>query len=318
MTVTRWKVMAGTLGVSLCGLAAVAESPKPPVPVPAPNVVELPAIPAAPTPPAVEPPPVLVPAPAVAAAPPEVAPAPKVLELKIPTEPTPAIIPAAAFEAAPVAPAVPTAPSVPAPITPEPSKPSDPAIVTIPGLGTGTVVNTYSSNPAVLEANPAPTPTVLTANVNSGAAPTPAVAPVAAVTTTPPAVTPAAVAPAEKKLRVLLNMGEDRPRFEVKDGEETLLKLVSDKVDVRCPEPGDAAAQTMKAVGGVTFVTPGGEGNCDELILTPGTGQVVVTGKVRFRYHWGKVETEVAGDRMTFRLGAGPANVVPASYTPGR
>ena len=107
MTLTRWKVMAGALGVSLGGLAALADSPKPPVPVPAPNVIELPPIPAATTPPAVEPPPVLVPAPTVAAAPPaEVAPAPKVIELSVPAivvstpkaDAPSLVIPAAAFE----------------------------------------------------------------------------------------------------------------------------------------------------------------------------------------------------------------------------
>jgi hypothetical protein len=57
-------------------------------------------------------------------------------------------------------------------------------------------------------------------------------------------------------------------------------------------------------LGKVIFVTPGGEGNCDELSVVPGTGELVVSGNVKFRYHWGKVETEVVGERMTFRLGA--------------
>ena len=62
----------------------------------------------------------------------------------------------------------------------------------------------------------------------------------------------------------------------------------------------------MRATGKVGFVTPGGDGVCDELSVVPGTGQVVVTGKVQFKYNWGKVETTVSGDRLTFRLGSAP------------
>jgi hypothetical protein len=312
VTLTRWKVMAGTLGVSLCGLAAVADTPKPPVPVPPPAAVELPPLPAVPTPPAVEPPPVAVPAPAVAA-PPESAPAPKVVELKLPEptpEPKPLII-QAAFEAAPPAP-VPDTPAIPypadnpKPTAPPPIAPNISAVAVAPPAAPAPV-------PDMAAIPPVAPPAVLTSRPET---PAPVVTPAAAVVQTPAPVASTPVS--EKKLRVLLNMGEDRPRFEVRDGEETLLRLVSDKVDVKCPDAGDASAQTMRAVGGVAFVTPGGDGTCDELTLVPGTGQVVVTGKVRFRYHWGKVETEVAGDKMTFKLGAGPAAVVPAGYTPGR
>ena len=120
---------------------------------------------------------------------------------------------------------------------------------------------------------------------------------------TTPAPTPAA---AEKKLKVLLHMGDDRPKFEIRDGDEVYLKVASDKVDVKSPGDAGANMSTMRATGKVTFVTPGGEGTCSELVVVPGTGQVVVTGQVNFTYNWGKVETTVSGEKMTFRLGATP------------
>jgi hypothetical protein len=73
---------------------------------------------------------------------------------------------------------------------------------------------------------------------------------------------------------------------------------------------------TLRATGRVTFVTPGGDGTCEELTVIPGTGQVVVAGRVSFKYNWGKVETIVSGEKMTFRLGSAPG-VVPATVQAG-
>jgi hypothetical protein len=43
---------------------------------------------------------------------------------------------------------------------------------------------------------------------------------------------------------------------------------------------------------------------------------VVVAGRVSFKYNWGKVETTVSGEKMTFRLGSTPG-VVPATVQAG-
>lgn len=134
---------------------------------------------------------------------------------------------------------------------------------------------------------PLPTPTPL---------PTPEVKPVEARST--PVV--------EKRLKVSLQMGDGNPRFEIRDGDEVVLKVVSDKIDVKAPtEKGDLWS-TLKASGRVKFQSPGGDGFCDELTISPGTCEVVATGKVQFKYNWGKVETAVTSERMTFRLGAMP------------
>jgi hypothetical protein len=121
----------------------------------------------------------------------------------------------------------------------------------------------------------------------------------------------------EKKLKVLLHLGDERPRFEVRDGDELYLRVVCDRVEVKAPSDRGEPMSVLKASGQVMFVTPGGEGTCGELSLVPGTGQVLVNGQVAFRYSWGRVETTVSGDRMTFRLGSAPGMApatLPASF----
>ena len=114
--------------------------------------------------------------------------------------------------------------------------------------------------------------------------------------------------------------GDDRPRFEVRDGEECYLKVVCDKVDVKSPSDRGESMSVLKATGKVAFVTPGGEGECEELSVVPGTGQVIVSGKVTVKHTWGKAETTFSCDRMTFRLGSAPGmapaspTAIPASY----
>ena len=147
----------------------------------------------------------------------------------------------------------------------------------------------------------------------------PSPAPVLERTQLNPDPAPAQPPVAEKKLKVILHMGDERPRFEVRDGDEVYLKVVCDKVDVKSPSEKGESMSVMRATGRVTFVTPGGDGVCEELSVAPGTGQVIVTGKVAFKYNWGRVETTVSGDRMNFRLGSAPGvatspATVPASF----
>lgn len=328
MSWTRWKLTGGGLVLSLGGLAAVAGVPgavtpkggkvacAAPVALPVPNVAkalpipELPAVPSVGTPADVtvvsgSTAPVVIEAAPPARPLPNPAPQPMTKELSLPVTfvdvPTPAPAPTPPAPA-PVAqaPAVPVAPPVPAPA---------PAPVPAP--------------PPVQQSIP------LTPIVEAAPAPAPVPAPIAEVKPIPPATTPAPTRPVarttttEKKLKVMLHMGDERPRFEVRDGEESYLKVVCEKVDVKSPSEKGETMSTLKASGKVTFVTPGGEGVCDELTVAPGTGLVVVTGNVHVKYNWGKVETTLSGDRMTFRLGSTPgvnteSNTLPASFQTSR
>jgi hypothetical protein len=103
---------------------------------------------------------------------------------------------------------------------------------------------------------------------------------------------------------VQMHLGAGKPYFEVRDGEELVLKVVSDAVEVKAPADNGDAASVLKASGGVSFRTLGGNGTCDELRVIPGTGEVVVSGRVSVTSNWGKAETTATADKMTFRLGA--------------
>jgi hypothetical protein len=337
MTRTRWKILASGLAVSLGGLATMAgaqtqcpksdqkSAPLPmipsPIDLPAPPTA-VPSIPPAPAPLVSTPGDVVVPAPAapiipasakaaVAGGAIEMAPMPrevmtaKVTELTLPVTIEPALVP---------------------PPAPEPAKPTQPLTLAAPAAP-----KVEKSLPAVEVREIKPEPAAPVARANPVLLPPPAPdAPPAAPAHTqqrvadpvPPAPVqrPVAATPTERKLKVVLNMGVDRPRFEVRDGEEVYLKVVCDKIDVKTTPEVGANMSTMRATGHVAFITPGGEGHCDELSVVPGAGQVVVSGKVSFKYNWGKAETVVSGERMTFRLGTAPGMTpttpatVPASY----
>jgi hypothetical protein len=332
MTLTRWKMMAGVLGLSLGGLAALAESPPKPG-TRSPN-------PTCPVPAPVAPAPFTIPAPAVLEISPALAPSvPGPLQIPVadaaPTSgvSTPAdIAPAFTLPTAPPVPSAPTVAAKPAAVelAPYPRMVQEKVVeINVPSSAIATVAAELPAPAPVAApvAPPAPTPTVAVKAEPTpvpAPAPAPVAAPVAVAVQAAPTPAPAVVQAAavgEKKLRVVLNMGDDRPRFEVRDGEEALLKVTCERVDVKSPSERGEPMSTMRAVGDVAFATPGGDGTCDELSVVPGTGQVVVTGKVKFRYNWGKVETEVSGDRMTFRLGAAPVvgqasgtTAVPASF----
>ena len=380
MSRTRWKLMIGSLGLGLGGLAAIADTPdkpgiscapapsytaaKPPTPtqkmeMPQ-SAMELPAAPALPKvepitptmPPLPIPPlppmkgeakPFVVPLPAIgdcptvadrheldAMADPGVKGVPKPLALPLPPPPSdeqkplalptlpitsnspPAIPEMPALK--PEAPAVPTIPAQSADVIPFPAsansiRPLFP--LSEPGVTVREMQVDLKNGTVTSAGPPLGTPPAVVLNQRdfeltaaTPATPNPALSEVKPVAVS---VTPAP-SRSEKKLQVLLHMGDERPKFEVRDGEVVYLRVTSEKVDVKSPTDSiEANLSTMRATGKVRFVTPGGEGTCDELSVVPGSGQVTVMGHVAFIYSWGKVETTVTGEKMTFRLGDAPA-----------
>ena len=387
MNRTRWKLLIGTLGLSLGGLAAVADVPsqngivsctpgkphqvarvvyqEPPIPIPVPKVADVPmaGAPMIPAPAIIPvigdivPPPVAVPT--LSPAPVVFVPAPPLptITLSEPVIPQSVgqafelVIPSGVANRTVLQPSKPLDPLMKVKVAGAPTKLED----HITGLPPGTVSLqpvrdlALPSVPEPVAVKPTPAPPIIPAPIFIERIPTPpAPVPVQAAVvaqeipripaTEPPLAKPIPPAPRlswdpradaipteapseparnlEKKLKVLLHMGDERPRFEVKDGDDIYLKVISDKVEVKSPSDSGANMSTMRAGGKVTFITPGGEGTCDELSVIPGTGQVIVTGKVAFTYNWGKVETTVSGEKMTFRLGSTPGTT-PSSGTQG-
>ncbi|MBA4062669.1 MAG: hypothetical protein C0501_02975 [Isosphaera sp.] len=287
MSLSRWKVMAGVLGVSLGGLAAASQCPKSDGPRQAnrqadpPALPELPGLPTPPatgggtapkglpTPsaPAVPAPPVDVPAPAPAE-PPSVPAALPPVPVKV--DPAPA--------ASPEPKTIPPLPALPAdPVRPVPVKDS----AVRPAAGTAPRVQDLIP-PAAGQLPPPP------------------------LTEAPPvaeARAEARPAPAAGKYRILLQVGEGEPRFEVKSGDDLVLKVVCERVDVKSPERG-AGPSAVTAAGRVRFVGFGAEGTCDGLSFLAGTGEVVLTGavKVQVKDKLGRVESELSAETMKYKI----------------
>ncbi len=332
MSLTRWKLLAGIFGLALCGLAALAEPacrklttarrlpedpqpktgaiparpievalPKPiemkpvplvsPAPIAIPKTPDLPSITPVVVPPvAVAPVPLPVPVPVITAPivkPIEVAKPP---EVKLP-EVTGTIITPEQFAdqfakefGKPVATPAPAEPSkiaeervfeLPVPMQPVKALPPIPAPIVEPVFKPS---QPRETEPRVATVIPVPQPELA-----------------------PPIVE---VAP-HKKLIVTLKMGDGYPKFDVRDGDDIVLKVISEGVEVKAPSERGESISVLKATRKVRFITPGGEGFCDELQVVPGTGEVIASGRVMFKYTWGKVETAVTSEKMTFRLGTG-------------
>ena len=250
MLLSRWKMMAGILGISLGSLAAFAgQCPKvdttkgalPPSVVPA----------TASTPATLPPLPVATPA----------------------TNPS---TPVSSPPALPVIPASGTLPSLPDPgpatLPPVPSPvPTPPVSVDPPPLpmtGSFPPIDPVPSMPP-LPGSYTPPATPAVGTTSSLPMPVPSVPP---IDTQPPAtvpqvVTASAVVPvAQQKYRILLRVGEGEPVFEVRNGDHLLLKVICEKVDVKSPEKGNGLSE-VKAIGKVRFTGFGAEGTCEELEL---------------------------------------------------
>lgn len=233
------------------------------------------------------------------------APAGKPIEPKPPGSPIPA----------PDAPAKSTAPSLPgtpmplvtpaAPtgieLTPPPSvgiTPPGKPVAVPPVVGVGA---TQPSNPTAVPPVFGPPP-----STGPGLPPAPA-DPLPSVNVPPSKPTPApAQAPVgATPFRILLRVGEGEPTFEVKNGDNLVLKVACEKVDIKSPEKGAGMSEVI-AHGKVRFAGFGAEGTCDELKFFAGTGEVSMTGdvKVQVKDKLGRVESELTSGSLKYKIDA--------------
>lgn len=297
MTLSRWKLMAVGLGVSLGGLAAMAgqcpkDEPGKARPAETPPVLDVPVLPAVKA--ALELPP--LPAPGDAA--------PVVPPASVPDTPPPLPVPATEPVKKPEPAAKPTAPkdeaelpklpdTTPMPLTPPvaekpaPMKPVEPTRPT-PVPAEMPVVTLPASAPVAAPTTPATLP--------------PAAAEVVPAGRTAPAA-PVAAALNAAKFRILLRVGEGEPSFEVKCGDDLVLKVVCEKVDIASPEKGSGPS-TVKASGKVRFAGFGAEGVCEELSFLAGTGEVRMAGDVNIKVKdkLGRVESEFTTASVKYKL----------------
>ena len=103
----------------------------------------------------------------------------------------------------------------------------------------------------------------------------------------------------------MLRVGEGEPQFEVKNGDNLVLKVACEKVDIKSPEKGNGLSE-VTARGKVRFAGFGAEGTCDELKFMAGTGEVSMSGdvKVQVKDKLGRVESELTTATMKYKIDA--------------
>jgi hypothetical protein len=288
MTLTRWKLLAGLLGLSMGGVVAIAEPP----------CRTIAANPTCPAPVTVVGHPVVVGSPIV-------------------ERTTAKSLPAQALKSEPVAAPVMDSNSststLPTPVELPPHVPDMPKATTNDGTATP------SLSPAVVPITctepilPMPVVTDVDVNPNtaaiSGPNPLQRLDPPAVPKQTPPESMQSTTL--SGTTRVVLNIGAGAPRFEILSGDDTLLKVVCDKVEVTSPSEQGEVMSALKATGAVRFCAPGCVGICNELMVLPGVGDVELSGDVRVKCKQGKGETEIVAAKMTFKLGSAPGYTVP-------
>jgi hypothetical protein len=136
--------------------------------------------------------------------------------------------------------------------------------------------------------SPATTPNVVT----------PVTTPVVPTTT----VTTAAATTPATKFKIVLRVGEGEPLFEVRHGDDLVMKVLCEKVDIKSPEKGQGLS-AVTATGKVRFVGFGAEGTCESLSFLAGTGEVLMTGnvKVQVKDKIGRVGTHHRQDAVSAR-----------------
>jgi hypothetical protein len=119
---------------------------------------------------------------------------------------------------------------------------------------------------------------------------------------------------AAAKFRIVLRVGEGEPAFEVRSGDDLVLKVACEKVDVKSPERGQGQSAVI-ASGKVRFVGFGAEGTCDNLSFLAGTGEVSMSGnvKIQVKDKLGRVESELTTESIKYKL---DASALPGTLKP--
>jgi DUF4097 and DUF4098 domain-containing protein YvlB len=128
---------------------------------------------------------------------------------------------------------------------------------------------------------------------------------VASEPATPIRVAPAVAVANAMKFRIILRVGEGDPTFEVRSGDDVLMKVACEKVDIASAEKGQPMQQ-VKATGKVRFVGFGSEGTCEELSFVAGTGELQLAGNVTIQVKdkLGRVDSELKSDKVKYKLDA--------------
>jgi len=220
----------------------------------------------------------------------------------------------------------PTAPPAPMPAPIEPMAPQSPPLPLPPVNATPPL-----ASPMVPQVPMNPAPTVPAPSPQLPIAPpAPMAPPMDAAPPVPPLTPPvqSVAARTGDKLKMLVRLGSGTPRFEIRNptGENLLLKVYGQKIEMKqSPEQGSSSQLAgVSAIGKVKFTGPGVEGSCDQLSILSGTGEVLLQGNIHLKTKSGKTWSEISADKVIYQIGAtglltpspSRSGVTPASYPP--
>jgi hypothetical protein len=156
---------------------------------------------------------------------------------------------------------------------------------------------------AVPAAAPAPSPPSLAVPQVAPMATAPPEAPIGPVGSRQPIKSLAATRSAPTALKLHVRMGGNLgPRFEVRDGENLLLKVYCDHLDLHGKQEGETILPGLTATGHVRFSGSGLNGTCETLQIDAVDGQVRLKGQVKLTCYRGNASSQVFADTLTFQL----------------
>jgi len=129
-----------------------------------------------------------------------------------------------------------------------------------------------------------------------------------------PTRTPAQNKPAMKPLQVQVRTGAGDPIIEIRDGDALLLKFTCSKLAMQVQAAG-LPLPDLTGQGKVRVHGCGIDGVCDQLVLSPDSGDVSLRGNVRLTCFRDDSSAEVTAEMLKFQLRAGDADVKSAAST---
>jgi hypothetical protein len=98
--------------------------------------------------------------------------------------------------------------------------------------------------------------------------------------------------------KVVLEVVNGLTQFELRHGDELLMRVQCERLDLHTPAGG------LQALGKVTVTGPCVEARCDRLTVAWPTGQVALDGAVRLAFQNRGVVHEMRAESVAFRLNA--------------
>src|SRR5438132_290278 len=96
--------------------------------------------------------------------------------------------------------------------------------------------------------------------------------------------------------------GNGQPRFEIRDGDQLLLKVTCEQIELHGAQDGKSALPGLTASGNVKLHGSGLDGTCDQLSITAVKGEVALKGAVKLTCYRGTMSSQVVAESVMFQL----------------